>query len=104
MPSPSARATWRDTGIAISVDTLYRQRRVESALRSLPGKVSVDDLKQALSDRYGWPDSVLRPPKPAPFGAQSCTVCTTLMRPAKGQMEIARKPWIEQNFHPYSLA
>ena len=101
--SPPARAKLRDTGIAISVDTLYRQRRVESAVRGLAGKVSVDDLKQALSDRYGWPDSVLRPPKPAPFGALSCTVCTTLMRPASGQMEIARKPWIERNFHPYSL-
>ena len=73
-------------------------------MRGLKGKVSVAALKEALGDKYGWPDSVLRPPKPAPFSAISCTVCTTVMRPAAGTMEIARKPWIERRFHPYALA
>ena len=102
--SPAAQAKLRDTGIAITVDTIYRQRRVEAAVRGLGGKVSVAAIKDALGDKYGWPDSVLRPPKPAPFSAISATVCTTIMRPAAGTMEIARKPWVERNFHQYSLS
>jgi len=102
--SAAAQAKLRDTGIAITVDTLYRQRRVESAVRRLGGRVPVEALKEALADKYGWPDSVLRPPKPAPFDAISATVCTTIMRPARGEMEIARKPWVERHFHRYSLA
>lgn len=102
--SAPARAKLRDTGIGITVDTIYRQRRVESAVRGLGGRISVAALKAVLADRYGWPDSVLRPPKPAPFSAISATVCTTILRPAAGTMEIARKPWVEQRFQPYSLA
>ena len=101
--SPVAQARLRDTGIGITVDTIYRQRRVESAVRGARGALSVQDLKDALGDRYGWPDAVLRPPKPAPFDAISATVCTTILRPATGEMEIARKPWVERRFHPYSL-
>ncbi len=102
--SAAAQAKLRDTGIAITVDTIYRQRRVEAAVRGRGAKVSVDDLKEALGDKYGWPDSVLRPPKPAPFNAISATVCTTILRPGAGTMEIARKPWVERRFQPYSLA
>ncbi len=101
--SPAARAKLRDTGIGITVDTIYRQRRVEAAVRGAGRKLSVADLKEALGDQYGWPDSVLCPPKPAPFNAISATVCTTILRPAAGTMEVARKPWVERRFHPYSL-
>jgi isopenicillin-N N-acyltransferase-like protein len=102
--SPAALAKLRDTGIAITADTIYRQRRVETAVRRLGPRVTVEGVKEALADKYGWPDSVLRPPKPAPFNAISATVSTTILRPARGEMEIARKPWVERRFHPYSLA
>ena len=101
--SPVAKAKLRDTGIGITVDTIYRQRRVESHVRGLKRRLTVDDLKDALGDKYGWPDSVLRPPKPAPFSAISATVCTTVMRPHAGHMSIARKPWVERVFQDYSL-
>ncbi|HVP08271.1 MAG TPA: C45 family peptidase [Burkholderiales bacterium] len=102
--NPVAQAKLRDTGIAVTVDTVYRQRRVESRVRGAKGKLSVQDLKDALGDKYGWPDSVLRPPKPAPFGATSATVCTTILRPHAGHMSIARKPWEERIFQDYTLA
>jgi len=102
--SPAAQAKVRDTGIAISVCTLYRQRRTEDALRGKRRPVSVADVKEALADEYGKPDSVLRPPKPGIVGSVTCTVCTTIMLPAKGEMWIARKPWVERNFKNYSLA
>jgi len=102
--SPAAQAKLRDTGIGITVDTIYRHRRVEAAVRRAKAPVSVETVRDALGDRYGWPDSVLRPPKPAPFSAISTTVCTTIMRPASGEMSIARKPWEKRLFHPYSLA
>jgi isopenicillin-N N-acyltransferase like protein len=102
--SPSARAKLRDTGLPITVDSVYRQRRVESAVRKGGRKLSVEDLKAALGDKYGWPDSVLRPPKPAPFGATSVTVCSTILRPRVGTLSIARKPWEERVFKDYALA
>ena len=102
--SPVAKAKLRDTGIGITVDTIYRQRRVDSHVRGVKRKLSVEDLKDALGDKYGWPDSVLRPPKPAPFSAISATVCTTILRPHAGHMSIARKPWVERIFQDYRLA
>jgi isopenicillin-N N-acyltransferase-like protein len=102
--SPAAQAKLRDTGIAISVCTLYRQRRTDDALRAKRRPISVADVKEALADEYGKPDSVLRPPKPGIVGSVTCTVCTTIMLPAKGEMWIARKPWVERNFKKYSLA
>jgi isopenicillin-N N-acyltransferase like protein len=102
--SPAAQAKLRDTGIAISVCTLYRQRRTDDALRAKRRPISVADVKEVLADEYGKPDSVLRPPKPGIVGSVTCTVCTTIMLPAKGEMWIARKPWVERNFKRYSLA
>jgi isopenicillin-N N-acyltransferase-like protein len=102
--SPAAQAKLRDTGIAISVCTLYRQRRTDEALRAKRRPLTVDDVKEALADEYGKPDSVLRPPKPGIVGSVTCTVCTTIMLPAKGEMWIARKPWVGRNFKKYSLA
>jgi isopenicillin-N N-acyltransferase-like protein len=102
--SPAAQAKLRDTGIEITACTLYRQRRVEDGLRGKRRKLGVADLKEALADEYGKPDSVLRPPKPGIVGSVTCTVCTTIMLPAKGEMWIARKPWVGRNFKKYSLA
>lgn len=102
--SPAAQAKLRDTGIEITVCTLYRQRRTEDALRRKGRRLCVADLKEALADEYGKPDSVLRPPKPGIYGATTCTVCTTIMLPAKGEMWVARKPWVERNFVKYSLS
>jgi isopenicillin-N N-acyltransferase-like protein len=102
--SASARAKVRDTGLPTTVCSLYRQRRTEAAMRRQRGKVSIAAIKAALADEYGKPDSVLRPPKPAVFGATTATVCTTVMRPARGEMSVARKPWIARNFHQYTLA
>jgi isopenicillin-N N-acyltransferase-like protein len=102
--SPAAQAKLRDTGIAISVCTLYRQRRTDDALRAKRRPISVADVKAVLADEYGKPDSVLRPPKPGIVGSVTCTVCTTIMLPARGEMWIARKPWVERNFRKYTLA
>ncbi len=102
--SAAARARVRDTGLPATVCSLYRQRRTEAAMRRCKGKVTIAAIKQALADEYGKPDSVLRPPKPAVFGATTATVCTTVMLPARGEMSVARKPWIARKFHRYSLA
>ena len=102
--SPAAQAKLRDTGLGTTVDSLYRQRRTEAAMRRRNGRISIGAIKEALADEYGKPDSVLRPPKPAMYSAISTTVCTTIMQPALGEMSIARKPWVERVFHRYSLA
>lgn len=101
--SPPARAKLRDTGLAVTPDSIYRQRRVEASLRQAGGKISIEQIKAALADRFATPDSVLRPPRPTVLDAISATVCTTVMTPAQGLIQMARRPWIRQEFVEYTL-
>lgn len=101
---PVARGKLRDTGLSMTPDSLYRQRRVEQALKPLLGTITWDHIKTVLADDFAKPDGVLRFPKPSSFNSISATVATTLMEPANGIMHIARKPYGEQvHFHTYRL-
>src|SRR3990172_4713612 len=90
--------------LEMAPDEIFWITPEEAAMRRQRGKISIAAIKQALADEYGKPDSVLRPPKPALYSAISATVCTTVMLPRKGEMSIARKPWVERNFKKYSLS
>lgn len=101
--TPSARAKLRDIGLRSGPNSLYRQRRVEHALRTHPAAIDMDFVKHVLADEYGKPDSVLRSPKPVSFDSISATVATTLMDPGAGRMWIARKPYEGRAFVEYRL-
>ena len=102
--SPTALNRLRDPGLAARPDSLYRQQRVESALHSgEPSKIDWEQIRATLADDFGFPDGVLRSPKPGDFSSISATVATTLMDPAEGRMWIARKPYESRHFHEYSL-
>ncbi len=101
---PTARVKVTDTRIGDRPDSIYRQSRVESALRAINGPVNWDQLKHILTDEFGKPSGVLRSPKPGSFDSISATVATTLMDPGAGTMWIARKPYeAPQAFMEYSL-
>lgn len=100
----SARAKLRDTHFPGAPDTLYRASRVRAHLEPLRGRIDHSHLVEALSDRYGYPDSVLRAPKPAAFDAISATVAMTVIDAGVGRMWIARKPYERIDFAEYSLA
>ncbi|WP_093122084.1 MULTISPECIES: C45 family peptidase [unclassified Variovorax] len=105
--SPAAVVKLRDPGLPQRPDSIYRQHRVENALRRIThgaeGRVGWSDVKAALADEFGKPDGVLRTPKPADFSSISATVATTLMDAANRVMWVARKPYEARNFQEYTL-
>jgi len=101
--SPSAVLKLLDPGLPQRPDTIYRQHRVENALRRVEGRIDWSHVKAALADEFGKPDGVLRTPKPADFSSISATVATTLMDPANRVMWVARKPYEARDFQEYTL-
>ncbi len=102
--SPIARSKVVDTHYPKAPDTLYRASRVQAYLAERRGKIDYKDMVAALSDRFGFPDSVLRSPKPAVFDAISATVCMTVIDAKLGKMWIARKPYERIDFAEYAIA
>ncbi len=101
--SPVALAKLKDTGIANTPDSVYRDRRVLDALRPKRGWLTLDDLRAAFLDDWQSPWSVCRPPRMNMGGNLSATVAMILMRPADGHMEIAPLPALNRRFTTYSL-
>ena len=101
--SPIARVKLTDLGIRNNSDSIYRQRRVAASLQAKRGNIGIDDIKTALFDEFGKPDSVLRSPKPVSFESISATVATTIMDTAARKMWIARQPYVSRNFVEYTL-
>jgi isopenicillin-N N-acyltransferase-like protein len=101
--APSARVRVTDTYFAKNPDTLYRVTRVHDYLAARRGRIDYKDMVEALSDRFGYPDSVLRAPKPAAFDAISATVCMTVIDAKLGKMWIARKPYERIDFAEYAI-
>jgi isopenicillin-N N-acyltransferase-like protein len=101
--SPVALSKLRDTGIATTPDSVYRDRRVRAALEAKRGALTMCDLREALFDDWQSPWSVCRPPRMNQGGNLSATVAMILMRPAEGQMEIAPLPALNRHFTRYSL-
>jgi isopenicillin-N N-acyltransferase-like protein len=102
--SPVALAKLKDTGIAATPDSVYRDRRVLDLLRPQRGRLTMDDLRRALFDDWQSPWSVCRPPRMNMGGNLSATVAMILMRPADGVMEIAPLPALNRQFTRYSLS
>jgi isopenicillin-N N-acyltransferase-like protein len=102
--SPVALAKLRDTGIAFSPCTLYREQRVRELLLPQRGRITVDAVKQALLDAFQSPWSVCRPPR-QDFGrdTRSATVSTVVMQPELGIMEVANLPAVDPTFTTYRL-
>lgn len=101
--SPAAVLKLSDPGLPQRPDSIYRQHRVENALRRAGERIDWSDIKAALADEFGKPDGVLRTPKPADFSSISATVATTLMDAAARVMWVARKPYEARNFQEYTL-
>jgi len=93
----------RDTGIPRVPESFYRDWRVRKLLDEAGGKLTVDDLKQALFDDFLTPHSVCRPIRPNDTGNLSATVAMVIMQPAKGIMEVAPLPAQNRIFTRYSL-
>jgi isopenicillin-N N-acyltransferase-like protein len=101
--SPVALAKLKDTGIANTPDSIYRDTRVRGLLAPNLGTLTREHVRQALFDDFATPWSVCRPPRQNLSGNLSATVAMIVMEPANGLMEIAPLPALNRQFTTYRL-
>jgi isopenicillin-N N-acyltransferase-like protein len=101
--SPVALGKLRDTGIANTPDSLYRDIRVRDLLQPHIGAITFDTVKAALFDDFAHPWSVCRPPRRNLNNNLSATVAMILMEPTSGLMEVAPLPALNRQFTSYRL-
>jgi isopenicillin-N N-acyltransferase-like protein len=99
----SSRAKVKDTGLAETPCSIYRDKRVREQLSPKCGKLTLDDLRQAFFDDWGAPWSVCRPPRPNLRGNLVATSAMVLMRPGEGHLEICPMPALNRRFTNYTL-
>jgi isopenicillin-N N-acyltransferase-like protein len=101
--SPVALGKLKDTGVAETPDSLYRDIRVRDLLQPHIGSITFDTVKTALFDEFGYPWSVCRPPRRNLSNNLSATVAMILMEPASGLMQAAPLPALNREFTTYRL-
>lgn len=101
--SPAALSKLRDTGLAGSPCSSYRDLRVRQLLVAAGPRLSPDDLKQALFDDFGTPYAVCRPPRPDSDGLLTASVAMLVMQPALRCIDVAPLPALNRSFTRYSL-
>jgi len=98
-----ARAKVKDTGLAETPCSIYRDRRVREQLAPKRGKLTLEDFREAFFDDYASPWSVCRPPRPNNRGNIVATSAMILMRPGEGHLEACPMPALNRRFTTYSL-
>jgi isopenicillin-N N-acyltransferase-like protein len=101
--SPVALGKLRDTGIATTPDSLYRDIRVRDLLRPALGGLTTEHVKAALFDDFASPWSVCRPPRLNTSNNLSATVAMIVMQPDAGVMDVAMLPAQDRRFTRYTL-
>jgi isopenicillin-N N-acyltransferase-like protein len=100
--SPVALAKLKDTGIATTPDSLYRDLRVRELIAA-QARVTLDGVKSALFDDYQSPWSVCRPPRLNLSSNLSATVAMIAMVPEDGIMDVAMLPALNRTFQRFHL-
>ena len=101
--APAARAKVKDTGLAETPCSIYRDKRVREQLKPKRGKLTLDDFRQAFFDDWGSPWSVCRPPRLSVRGVMTATTAMILMRPGEGHLEACPLPALNRRLTTYSL-
>jgi isopenicillin-N N-acyltransferase-like protein len=101
--SDSGRARVKDTGLAETPDSIYRDKRVRDQLAPKRGKLTLEDLRGAFFDKWGSPYSVCRPPRLNSRGVMTATTAMILMRPGEGHLEACPMPALNRQFTTYAL-
>lgn len=102
--SPVALTKLRDTGLANTPCSIYRDMRVRHLLAPKVGAITTADVKSALFDDFASPWSVCRPPRAGIGGGESATVAMIVMEPALGVMEVAMLPARNRAFTRFALS
>lgn len=101
--SAVALSKLKDTGVATTPNSLYRDLRVRDLVTPHRGRVTTDIVKQALADDFQSPYSVCRPPRPNFANTITATVAMVVMSPTLGTMEVAMLPALGRTFKTYRL-
>lgn len=101
--SAVALSKLKDTGIANTPDSLYRDMRVRDLLTPHVGSITTDSVKNALFDDFATPWSVCRPPRTGLTTNLSATVAMIVMEPASGTMDVAMLPALNRTFQRFTL-
>ncbi|HWK45079.1 MAG TPA: C45 family peptidase [Stellaceae bacterium] len=101
--SPVALGKLRDTGVANTPCSLYRDLRVRGLLAPEIGNLTAASVKAALFDDFGSPWSVCRPPRKSLNGNITATVAMIVMEPALGTMQVAMLPSQNREFSTFHL-
>ncbi|GLH79849.1 peptidase C45 [Bradyrhizobium sp. SSBR45G] len=101
--SPVALGKLKDTGVANTPCSLYRDIRVRDLLQPHIGAITKERVKAALFDNFAEPWSVCRPPRRNLGNNLSATVAMIVMEPAEGVMEVAPLPALNTAFTTYRL-
>jgi len=100
--SPAALVKLRETGIADSPCSFWRQQRAERLLA--PHRmIGLDQVRAVLADTAGSPLSICVPPRPSTVTGETATVASFLMRPALGEMQVAMMPSGGADYVSYAL-
>jgi isopenicillin-N N-acyltransferase-like protein len=99
----AARAKVKDTGLAETPCSIYRDKRVREQLLPKQGKLTLEDLRSAFFDDWNAPWSVCRPPRPNNRGNLVATSAMILMRPGEGHLEACPMPALNKRFTTYRL-
>ncbi|SEO95305.1 isopenicillin-N N-acyltransferase like protein [Rhodospirillales bacterium URHD0017] len=99
----SARAQVKDTGLAETPCSIYRDKRVRDQLSAKRGKLTLDDFRSAFFDDWNSPWSVCRPPRLNTRGVNTATTAMILMRPGEGHLEACPMPSLNKRFTTYRL-
>lgn len=99
----SARTKVKDTGLAETPCSIYRDRRVRDYLAPKLGNLTLDHFRNAFFDDWNAPWSVCRPPRLNTRGVKTATTAMILMRPAEGHLEACPMPSLNRRFTTYSL-
>ncbi len=102
--SPIALTNLRDTGLAATPCSAYRDVRVRALLAPHAGSIGPDSVKTALFDDFATPWSVCRPPRRGISGGETATVAVIVMQPSRGIMEVAMLPALNRSFSRFSLS
>ena len=89
----------KDTGLAETPCSIYRDKRVRDQLTPKRGKLTLEDFRSAFFDDYGSPWSVCRPPRPNNRGNLVATSAMILMRPGEGHLEACPMPALNKQLH-----
>lgn len=100
--SPVALGKMREIGIANSPCSFWREQRARRLLMN-ERRIGNEEIERVLGDKEQMPLSICVPPRPSSITGRTATVASLIMRPAKGEMRLAMKPYAGNAFVTFRI-